>query len=66
MPHQQNPGGRGLCSWWRHLPPGEGGFSSRQAQSALSKVIVAANDDSETIDANLETIEMVHQREERP
>lgn len=43
----------------RSLPPGEGGYHTDKHNQPYAKVIASANDDSWTVDASHEIIEML-------
>lgn len=57
--HSKIPAGVWPVQLVRQLPPGEGGFHLDKHNQPYSKVIATPNDDSWTIDASHETIEML-------
>jgi hypothetical protein len=60
LPHAQKvPAGVWPVQLVKTLPPGEGGFHLDKHNQPYAKVIAAADDDSWTIDASHETIEML-------
>ncbi len=60
LPHASKiPAGVWPVQLVKQLPPGEGGFHLDKHNQPYSKVIAAADDDSWTIDASHETIEML-------
>ena len=53
------PLGSGRSSWWRKLPPGEGGVHLDKKNQPYSLVIGTPDNDDWTIDASHETLEML-------
>ncbi len=57
--HHRVPSGVWPVQLVRHLPPGEGGFHMDRHNQPYAKVIANAHDDTWTIDASHETLEML-------